>query len=226
MSNPETNHTETLRALCDEQAKTLWRLRDECEAKQSAIDILEGVRNQLRDERDKLRGFYAEVVRTIGHDRVLADLAAANAQVERLRNELDGLAYLSRNRTTTRIMLRDRIHALLVAETAPSGEGVEERWKKDTNWTRPYQVYAQPIPDSACSTSTPAPKPPSGRQPIATAPKDGTIVILPGGVGYWRCDPGHEGWHSITFEPWPGRPLKWEPEWWQHIAPAPKEVGS
>lgn len=94
--------TETLRQLCDEQAKTIRRQAEEI--------------SDLGRKWYAVQGVSASRADTI--DELAADLAAAKAQVERLTKALDDLAYLSRNCTTTRIILRNRIQAAL-ADTAP-----------------------------------------------------------------------------------------------------------
>jgi hypothetical protein len=55
-------------------------------------------------------------------------------------------------------------------------------------------------------------------QPIETAPKDGTLIIVPGGLAYWRND---EGWHTVTGEDWPGKPIRWEVTHWMPLPEPP-----
>lgn len=58
-------------------------------------------------------------------------------------------------------------------------------------------------------------------QPIETAPKDGTIILVPGGIAYWP--PLFNEWRSITAEPYPGRPIEWDVRYWRPL-PAPPEA--
>jgi hypothetical protein len=51
-----------------------------------------------------------------------------------------------------------------------------------------------------------------GWQPIESAPKDGTVILVPGGIGYWK--PSAEQWYTITGEAWPGRPIRWPVNHW------------
>jgi len=63
-------------------------------------------------------------------------------------------------------------------------------------------------------------------QPIETAPKDGTIIIVRGGVAYWRERTSHwdgaAGWWTIAGFDWPGRPIQWEVTHWMPL-PEPPE---
>ena len=46
--------------------------------------------------------------------------------------------------------------------------------------------------------------------PIATAPRDGTRIIVSGGVAHW-----HDGaWWTLMHEPWPGSRIEWSVRWW------------
>ena len=61
-------------------------------------------------------------------------------------------------------------------------------------------------------------------QPIETAPKDGTLIIVHGGVAYWRERLNHwetAGWYTITGIDYPGRPIQWEVKDWMPLPPAP-----
>lgn len=55
-------------------------------------------------------------------------------------------------------------------------------------------------------------------QPIETAPRDGTVIIVPGGIAYWRERLNHwegpAGWYTITGFDWPGRPILWDVTHW------------
>lgn len=57
-----------------------------------------------------------------------------------------------------------------------------------------------------------------GWQPIGTAPKDGTIIIVSGGIAHW-----HDGvWKSLTGFDFPGRPLQWVATRWMPMPVAPQ----
>lgn len=62
--------------------------------------------------------------------------------------------------------------------------------------------------------------------PIETAPKDGTIIIVPGGIAYWLTKPEHgaPGWFTITACDWPGRRIEWEVKHWFPFPDPPKSV--
>lgn len=58
-----------------------------------------------------------------------------------------------------------------------------------------------------------------GWQPIATAPKDGTMIIVPGGVAHW-----HGGaWKTLTAERWPGIVIAWDVQAWMPFPAPPQE---
>ena len=68
-------------------------------------------------------------------------------------------------------------------------------------------------------------------KPIDSAPKDGTVVIVPGGIAHWRVSPSPidqmknvEGWWTLTGEEYPGRPIEWEVTHWMPL-PSPPPVG-
>jgi hypothetical protein len=60
---------------------------------------------------------------------------------------------------------------------------------------------------------------------IETAPKDGTVIIVPGGIAYWRERRNHwegpGGWYTLTACDWPGRPIQWEVKVWQPLPEPP-----
>lgn len=56
----------------------------------------------------------------------------------------------------------------------------------------------------------------NGWLPIETAPRDGTVIIVPCGVAHWH----HDDWHSLTGIDWPGRPMSYLLKYYQPI-PAP-----
>lgn len=61
---------------------------------------------------------------------------------------------------------------------------------------------------------------------IDSAPKDGTLIIVPGGVAYWRERLNHwetEGWYTITGFNWPGKPIQWNVKHWMPLPLAPPE---
>ena len=61
----------------------------------------------------------------------------------------------------------------------------------------------------------------NGWQPIETAPKDGTTIIVSGGIAHW-----HEGaWKTLTGYEYPGRLIQWKVTQWMPL-PAPPEGGS
>lgn len=56
-------------------------------------------------------------------------------------------------------------------------------------------------------------------RPIAEAPRDGTVIIVSGGIAHWHDG----GWWSLTGVDYPGRPMAWEPTHWQSLPPPPAE---
>ena len=59
-------------------------------------------------------------------------------------------------------------------------------------------------------------------RPIDTAPTDGTMVIVEGGVAWFRdgC------WRTITGEEYPGRPIEWEVRYWMPFPDLKKQYQS
>lgn len=57
-------------------------------------------------------------------------------------------------------------------------------------------------------------------QPIETAPKDGTQILIPGGIAYWRADV--DGWYTITAVEWPGLPVQWNVTHWMPLPEPPR----
>lgn len=53
----------------------------------------------------------------------------------------------------------------------------------------------------------------SGWQPIETAPRDGTPILIPGGMAIWS----NGGWQSITGIAYPGRPIEWPVTHWMPL---------
>lgn len=65
-------------------------------------------------------------------------------------------------------------------------------------------------------------------QPIETAPRDGTVIIVPGGIAYWRhwylrngTLDRTPGWFTLTGCDWPGRPIHWEVQHWMPLPDPP-----
>jgi NTP pyrophosphatase (non-canonical NTP hydrolase) len=61
---------------------------------------------------------------------------------------------------------------------------------------------------------------------IATAPRNGRLIIVPGGVAFWRAGgvpgiPDEGAWCTITGEAWPGRPIEWPVTVWMPLPDAP-----
>lgn len=53
-----------------------------------------------------------------------------------------------------------------------------------------------------------------------SAPRDGTVFIVPGGVAHW-----HNGyWKTLTGYPFPGRPIEWEVKHWRPLPAPPEET--
>ena len=59
-----------------------------------------------------------------------------------------------------------------------------------------------------------------GWQPIETAPRDGTPVLVTGGIAYWREE--KSAWFTITGEEYPGRRIQWPVTHWMHLPAPPK----
>ena len=53
-------------------------------------------------------------------------------------------------------------------------------------------------------------------QPIETAPRDGTIIIVKGGIAHWY----NEAWRTLAGVEYPGHSIQWEVEYWM---PLPKK---
>lgn len=63
-------------------------------------------------------------------------------------------------------------------------------------------------------------------RPIETAPKDGTVILVPGGIGYWRERLNHwetEGWHTLTGFDYPGKPIQWKLDHWMPMPTIPAQ---
>lgn len=58
-------------------------------------------------------------------------------------------------------------------------------------------------------------------QPIETAPMDGTEILVPGGIAYYRIV--DSGWYTITAEKWPGKPIQWPVKHWMPLPAPPGE---
>ncbi len=56
---------------------------------------------------------------------------------------------------------------------------------------------------------------------ISTAPKDGTIILVSGGIAYWREK--EQAWFTLTAEAYPGRPIQWEVTHWMPLPNPPAE---
>jgi hypothetical protein len=55
-----------------------------------------------------------------------------------------------------------------------------------------------------------------GWRPIESAPRDGRLINVRGGVAHWRND----CWWTLTGEQWPGRPIQWEVTHWYPLLDA------
>jgi len=55
-------------------------------------------------------------------------------------------------------------------------------------------------------------------QPIETAPKDGSIIIVDGGTAYWHR--GYASWFSCSAQ----RPIDWNVTHWMPLPEPPKEI--
>ena len=55
---------------------------------------------------------------------------------------------------------------------------------------------------------------------ISTAPKDGTTIIVPGGIAHWY----RENWFTLTGYDYPGRPIQWTVKFWMPLPPSPQET--
>jgi hypothetical protein len=66
-------------------------------------------------------------------------------------------------------------------------------------------------------------------KPIETAPKDGSPIIVSGGIAYWRERLNHwEGpaaWYTITGVNYPGSPIQWEVRHWMPLPAPPATEG-
>lgn len=58
-------------------------------------------------------------------------------------------------------------------------------------------------------------------QKIETAPKDGSTILVKGGIAYWNIT--DKGWYSLTAINYPGRLIEWPVKHWQPL-PQPPEV--
>lgn len=57
-------------------------------------------------------------------------------------------------------------------------------------------------------------------RPISTAPKDGTVIFVPGGIAHW-----YDGaWYSLTGQGYPGRRVTWTPLHWMPLPAPPAET--
>lgn len=55
--------------------------------------------------------------------------------------------------------------------------------------------------------------------PENPAPKDGTIIIVPGGIAHWY---GGE-WRSLTAMDYPGRKIEWQVKHWMRFPNPPEK---
>ena len=64
-------------------------------------------------------------------------------------------------------------------------------------------------------------------QPIESAPKDGTVIIVSGGIAYWRERLNHwegpSGWYTLTGCEYPGKPIQWNVTHWQPLPEPPHD---
>lgn len=69
-----------------------------------------------------------------------------------------------------------------------------------------------------------------GWRPIETAPRDGTMILVHGGIAHWRERNNHwegpSGWYSLTGFDWPGRPIQWDVRHWMPFPAPPLPVES
>lgn len=56
-------------------------------------------------------------------------------------------------------------------------------------------------------------------QPISSAPKNGALIIVAGGIARWYAD----RWYTLTGFDYPGKPIMWEVTHWQPLPPPPGE---
>ncbi len=58
-------------------------------------------------------------------------------------------------------------------------------------------------------------------QPIETAPKDNSMILVHGGVAHWWKGE----WYTLTAEEYPGRPIQWKVAHWMPLpSPPPVEL--
>lgn len=56
-------------------------------------------------------------------------------------------------------------------------------------------------------------------QPIESAPKDGTYILVHGGVAHWYNDQ----WYTLTGEVYPGKPIQWDVTRFMPLPAAPEQ---
>lgn len=92
-----------------------------------------------------------------------------------------------------------------------------------------YESVREVIDDAATVMKRILERPTLTWQPIESAPRDGTMIIVPGGIAYWRERLNHwEGpacWMSITGLEKPGRPIQWKVTCWMPF-PSPPPTAS
>ena len=63
-------------------------------------------------------------------------------------------------------------------------------------------------------------------QKIESAPRDGTVIIVSGGIAYWRERLNHwegpSGWYTLTGCDYPGKPIQWNVTHWQPLPALPE----
>jgi hypothetical protein len=61
-------------------------------------------------------------------------------------------------------------------------------------------------------------------QPIETAPKDGRVILVYGGIAHWYFNNDGGEWRTLTGEQWPGKRINWLVTHWMPLPAKPEET--
>lgn len=191
----------------------------------------------------------------------VAALATAREETEALKADMESL-HNSLNKTEQEVELQVSLRLQAEPRIWEEGRkaGLVEATRRADAWSKPDHIRlaagemtaqelrtAQAVAGGvaaairALSSGQPAPaEGAQGQVPAAegwrfdmeNAPKDGRLIVVPGGVAYWKPEPADitgrdEGgrWYTVTGEPFPGLPIEWNVDRWLPIPPYPMERG-